>query len=129
MCARHEIVLRKRAVRRDDFAAGRDEGAGHRQDQTIGAVADDNVIARNAIAIGEGRKERPPAIGISVEIVQHLENSGLGLGRRSERIFIGGELDDVGLAGLALEFRDRFAGTIRFEGGNVRGDMNHRGRS
>jgi hypothetical protein len=92
----------------------RAEKAAHDQlDELVGAVAHDDVLGGEAVT---PRQRHPKivgaAVGVAVEMAQRVRDRLEHPLRGRERILVGGELDDVGEAELALELLDGLPGLV-----------------
>ena len=71
------------------------------------------MLGRNLVA------QRPArAVGIAMEVVERSANRGHRLGRRPDRILVGGKLGRLADTQFALDLFDRLAGLVGMERGN-----------
>ena len=115
----HERVDREGVAHGDDLVnAGTGEGVEEQLDDLVGAVAEDDVLAREAELLRDGVPEmEAAAVGIEMGALQLLAHRGHGEGRRAEGILVGGELDhEPGVEPeLARDIIDRLARLVRDE--------------
>ena len=111
---------------RDHFVARPKEGMPDELDDFVRAVSKDDVFPVKAEFVGDGASQRPSAaVGIKVRALERLTHGCEGFWRRTERIFVRGQLDD--LRGLQTHFArqllDRLAGFVgdKFQNVLVRG--------
>ncbi len=119
---RHHLhsVNHEGVIGHDRFVAGRQEGSRQQTENFIGTVAENDVVRRDLPPIGQRftQAERP-AIRVPVQRGSSLVQHGQRLGRRAQRIFVRGQLDDPGEAHLTLQFFDRLARHVRAQGGDI----------
>src|SRR5690606_41090413 len=105
-----ESVLRVHRAR-----SRREEGARHHLQNVVGTVAEHDALGRHAKLRAERLLELvAAAVGVARELGDGGRDRGRRLGAHAERVFVRGELDDVGFAQpqLARELGDGLARLI-----------------
>ena len=112
-------IDREAVLRHDHLRAGRYQRVADELDDLVRAVAEDEVGGRHAEFGGELLLQvEGVAVRIEVHLGQRLAHGGQGQPRRAQRVFVGGQLDDVvgGQAEFARDFLDGAAGLIHRHG-------------
>ena len=113
-------------TRRDHFVARPKEGMPDELDDFVRAVSKDDVFPVKAEFLGDGASQRPSAaVGIKVRALERFTHGCKGFRRRTQRIFVRGQLDDFRRlqTHLACQLLDRLAGFVgdKFQNMLVRG--------
>jgi len=94
------------------------EGVVAELDDFVGAAAEDDVVAGEAVEFGDGVAQgEPAAVGIKVGVGEAVADGLEGAGGGAERVFVGGEFGDLGRVEtvLAGDVGDGSAGLVRDE--------------
>ena len=100
----------------DDLVAGVAEELRDELDDDLGAVSDDHVLGVHAVGLGEDVLEVEEALlRVLPEVVELAADRLERPRRRAPGVLVGGELDDVGEAELALHLLGGVAGDVLLE--------------
>ena len=92
----HELVNDEGVARADDLVAGVEKGFTDELDDFVRATAEDHVFPFQPELRGDALAQIvAAAVGVKVGALKHRAHRVEGLGRRAERVFVGGELDDL----------------------------------
>ena len=109
---RRRVRLERRR-RHHDLVAGVEGGQRDHADELVGAVADDDLVRRHPEAAAErGAHGRGAAVGIEVDAGRLATDRLDHAGRRSQRVLVGGEADQLVETELVLERIEGFAGVV-----------------
>lgn len=111
----HELIDEEGVLGGDDVIAGLEEGVADELDDFIAAAADDEVAHFQIKLLGERLTQAiRRTVGIDVDVFDRITHGDDGLGAGAERVFVGGELDDVLRfeAEFACHIFDGFAGFV-----------------
>ncbi len=104
-------------VRHHDLVAGVAEQLRDELDDDLRAVTDDHVLGAHAVGLGEHVLEVEEALlGVLPEVVELAADGLQGARRRAPGVLVGGELDQVGEAELALHLLGGVAGDVLLQG-------------
>ena len=123
-CLNAEAVNGETVFRGHDGFAHTQEGAYDHLDEFVRAVADDDPVTLHPEFLGQPLLEvEGVAVGIAVQVGQRRTDRCDRLGRRTQRVFVGGDLHRVGDPVLALDLFDRLAGLVGGEARHPLGDV------
>ena len=112
----HQPIDHERLVGHHRLIAHADEGADDELDDLVRAVADDDLVGGHAQALRQAALQvEGRAVRVAVQVPERGRDRGQRLGRRTERVLVGGELDGAVDPEVALELLDRHARRIRRE--------------
>ena len=113
-------VYHEGGVRDDDLLPGAHERPHEELDELVGPVAQDNVVGVDPMAPGECVAQvEAAAVGIAVQLAECGRDGLLDALRGRQRVLVGGELDGVLDAQLALELLDGLPRLIRGDAEDV----------
>jgi hypothetical protein len=107
---RRQRIDGKGILGEDRRASRREKHAGDQIEHVVRAVAEHDALAAEAAALGKGVFESK-VVRVARQVVDRCEDCRTRLRTHAERIFVGGELDDLldGNPHLARELGDRLA--------------------
>ena len=118
-----QAVDDERLVRQHRLVAGAEKAPHDEFQELVRAVADEDILRRDAVACGEPLRqmERGP-VGVAMNVRQRGGQRGERARRGPERILVGRELDGAADAELALELLDGLPRRVRGQAPHPLGD-------
>ena len=117
---RRQRIHRKSMGRVHRLVAHREESARGQFQHVVGAVAQHDARMFDAIAPGQRILQiETVAVRIQSDGFDRLVHRGHGQRAATERVLVGGQLDDATDAQFALQLGNRFAGLVRRNGADV----------